>query len=289
MSLSGLGVEWDPRGRGPVESPPAPTLSGSSSLRRPQAARPELHLHSVHSTAASTPCLAFRLDRSSLESHNGRGFYWEKQWRAGSRETRPSDRGGLVRGGSRPVQPSTGPRKPRRGRHQPGSGGAACCIGSLGPSRALSWQRGASLKTPCRQPPACHAILAHWQADPVTGQCGCCPHRPVSREHKGQEPPQIVACRHPPNPDPVYPELAAVPLGCTSQVGPSRHPVLPHATGCPEGDSAANKGGPWRKGSEVRIILGVRVVTPGRAGVRQPVSVGASPPSAAPVPGQQQG
>lgn len=80
--------------------------------------------------------------------------------------------------------------------------------------------------------------------------------RLVSREQKGQEPPQIAACCHPPNPNPVYPELAEALWDVLPRRGRAGSPVLPHATRCPEGDSTANKGGPWRKGSEVWITLG---------------------------------
>lgn len=101
---------------------------------------------------------------------------------------------------------------------------------------------------------------------------------PVSREQKGQEPPQIAACCHPPNPNPVYPELAEAPWVGLPRRGQVGSPVLPHAAQCPEGGCAANKGERCWKEREGRIILTRRCELRWARGQVACLSGGTSPP-----------
>lgn len=112
---------------------------------------------------------------------------------------------------------------------------------------ALSWQ----LPWLCTDavPPACglDSIWAPQQA-PVRdlAEMTATLTLPVSWDHKGQEPPQITACCHLPNPNPVYPELAEAPVRCTSQVGPGWAApafLMPHSARRPAALQTRQRGG----------------------------------------------
>ena len=108
---------------------------------------------------------------------------------------------------------------------------------------------------------------------PVTGRDGSCPHPADVTGAGGQEPPQIAACRHPPNPNPVYPELAEAPVGQTPQAGPAGR-LRPSACHMPQTWGVGGVGRGARSGSSqgcemMWVWLG--------AGGRQLVSVGHIP------------
>lgn len=109
------------------------------------------------------------------------------------------------------------------------------------------------------QPVACDSIWAPRQARVRGWAVAAALTLPVSWEHKGQEPPQIAACCHLPNPNPVYPELAEAPVRCTSQVGPGWAApsfLMPHSAPRAAGLQTRRGVGPWRKGSQVCVIWG---------------------------------